>query len=229
MQQEMERSNERLQKMMSDQLRMIAEDQKHLIYTFLKLTEGREDASGTHLQNVAYNAKLLAQSLQFSPQYESEVSNSFIEDIELAALLHDIGKMAISDRILLKNGKLDSDEMEVVRTHSEVGAKALMEVYSHNEYSDYIKMAIDIAYYHHERWDGRGYPKGLKGTRIPLAARITSIVDVYDTLTREKCYKEAMTHEEAVNQINLDAGRAFDPGIVDVLNRVQKQLRRVEQ
>jgi len=228
MQQEMELYNRRLQKMMSDQMKKISDDQKNLIFAFLKLTEAREDATGTHIQNVAYNAKLLAQSLQLSPRYENEISNNFIEEIEMAAPLHDIGKIGISDRILLKKGKLDEDEMEVVKTHSESGARILSEVYSHNEYSHYIKMAIDIAYYHHERWDGKGYPKGLKGNRIPLSARIAAIVDVYDALTREKCYKEAVTHEEAMRVINQESGKSFDPELVEVLNKVQKRLRRVD-
>lgn len=226
MQRELTEYNRRLHKMMSDQIRKVTEDQKNLIYALVRLAETREDPTGTHMENVAANARLLAQSLQFSLQYEKEVSNNFIDDIELAAPLHDIGNMGIKDRILLKNGKLTPDEMEVMKTHTEVGARALADIHARNEYSRYLKMAADIAYYHHERWDGDGYPRGLKGRQIPLAARIVSVVDVYDVLLREKCYKAAYSHEKSMQIIVGEAGKSFDPGIVEVLCKIQNQLRR---
>ena len=226
MKQELENYNKRLHKTMMEQVKKVSDDQKNLIFSLVKLAESREDPSGMHIENVSYNARLLAQSLQFSLNYEKEISNSFIEEIEIAAPLHDIGNLAISDRVLLKQDSLSEEEMALVKTHAEIGAMTLMEIYSQNEYSNYIKMAIDIAFYHHERWDGMGYPKGLLGSQIPLSARIVSVVDVYDTLIREKTYKKALTHEEAMIAINDDAGKRFDPGIVDVLNKIQGRLRR---
>ncbi|MBR6396378.1 MAG: response regulator [Lachnospiraceae bacterium] len=226
MKQELENYNKRLHKTMMEQVKKVSDDQKNLIFSLVKLAESREDPSGMHIENVSYNARLLAQSLQFSLNYEKEISNSFIEEIEIAAPLHDIGNLAISDRVLLKQDSLSEEEMALVKTHAEIGAMTLMEIYSQNEYSNYIKMAIDIAFYHHERWDGMGYPKGLLGSQIPLSARIVSVVDVYDTLIREKTYKKALTHEEAMVAINDDAGKRFDPGIVDVLNKIQGRLRR---
>ena len=226
MKQELENYNKRLHKTMMEQVKKVSDDQRNLIFSLVKLAESREDPSGMHIENVSYNSRLLAQSLQFSLNYEKEISNSFIEEIEIAAPLHDIGNLAISDRVLLKQDSLSEEEMALVKTHAEMGAMTLMEIYSKNEYSNYIKMAIDIAFYHHERWDGLGYPKGLVGSQIPLSARIVSVVDVYDTLIREKTYKKALTHEEAMRAINDDAGKRFDPGIVDVLNKIQGRLRR---
>ena len=164
--------------------------------------------------------------MQLSPEYEKYISNNFIDDIGLAAPLHDIGSLTISDRILLKRGKLTADEMTVMRTHAEIGARTLTEVYRHNEFSRYLGMAIDIAYYHHEKWDGSGYPKGLKGKGIPMSARIFSLVDVYDTLTRDKCYRDAYTHDEAIEIIKEESGKSFDPGIVDIFMKILSGIRR---
>ena len=116
--------------------------------------------------------------------------------------------------------------MTVMKTHAEIGARTLTEVYSHNEFSRYLGMAIDISYYHHEKWDGTGYPKGLKGKGIPISARIFSLVDVYDTLTRDKCYRDAYTHEEALEIIKGESGKSFDPGIVDIFFKIQSGIRR---
>ena len=223
---ELGEQNRRLNKMMSDQIAMITEDQRYLIYGLVKLAEAREDPTGTHLVNVSVNAELLAQGLQLSPEYEKVISNSFIEDIGLAAPLHDIGNLAIKDRILLKEGRLTSDEMAVIKTHPEIGARTLMDMYSHNEFSRYLGMAIDSAYYHHEKWDGTGYPKGLKERNIPISARIFSIVDVYDTLTRDKCYRDAYTHEEAMEIIREETGTRFDPEIADIFFKIERGIRR---
>lgn len=226
LQRELEEYNKRLHRMMNTQIAKITDDQRHLIYGLVRLAESREDPTGSHLRNVSENAAFLAQSLQLSPEHEKHISNNFIEDIGLAAPLHDIGNLTISDRILLKRGKLTPDEMSVVRTHAEIGARTLTEVYSHNEFSRYLGMAIDIAYYHHEKWDGSGYPKGLKGKGIPISARIFSLVDVYDTLTRDKCYRDAYTHEEALKIIKSESGRSFDPSIVDIFFKIQSGIRR---
>ena len=226
MQRELEDYNKRLHKMMKDQIDKITDDQRFLIYGLVKLAETREDPTGTHMINVSENARFLAQSLQLSPKYEKEVSNSFIDDIELAAPLHDIGNLTISDRILLKRGKLTPDEFAIMKTHTETGARTLKEIYSRNSYSRYLAMAIDIAYYHHEKWNGKGYPKGLKGNEIPLAARIFTVVDVYDTLTRDKCYRDAFSHDEAMQIITDESGKSFDPDIIDIFTKIQNQLRR---
>ncbi len=226
MQQELEENNKRLHKMVNDQIKMIQNEQKNLIYALAQLSEARDDAVGDHLNNIGRNCKLLAQSLQFSPVFEKEITQSFIEEIEIAAPLHDIGKVLIPDRILLKPGKLTYEEMEIMKTHAELGAKSLMDIYAASEHNEFIKMAIDIAYYHHEKWDGTGYPAKLKGREIPLAARIMAVVDVYDTLTGERCYKEAFSHEDSIQIINENSGVSFDPDIIEVFNKIKRQLRR---
>ena len=226
MQQELEGYNKRLHKMVSEQIKKITEEEKNFMYALAVLAESKEDRSGAHVRNIGRNCKLLAQSLQFSPKFEKEITNSFISTIEIAAPLHDIGKISISDTILLKPGLLTPEEMIIVRSHAELGAKSLIELYNMNEHNEFLEMAIDIAHYHHEKWNGKGYPEGLSGTDIPLAARIMSIVDVYDALTSNRCYKTAYSHEKSMEIINEESGKSFDPDIIEVFNKIQKQLKR---
>ncbi len=226
MQQELESYNKRLHKMVNEQIKKIIEEEKNFIYALAMLSESKEDPSGAHVRNVGRNCKLLAQSLQFSPKFEKEITNSFISTIETAAPLHDIGKISISDAILLKPGLLTPEEMKIVRSHAEMGAKTLIELYNMNEHNDFLEMAIDIAHYHHEKWNGKGYPEGLSGNDIPLAARIMAVVDVYDALTSERCYKTAYSHEKSMEIINEESGKSFDPDIIAVFNKIQKQLKR---
>ena len=226
MQQELEVYNRRLHKMVNEQIKKITEEEKNFMYALAMLAESKEDRNGAHVRNIGRNCKLLAQSLQFSPKFEKEITNSFISTIETAAPLHDIGKVSISDTILLKPGRLTQEEMKIVRGHAELGAKTLIELYNMNEHNEFLEMAIDIAHYHHEKWNGKGYPEGLSGTQIPLAARIMAVVDVYDALTSDKCYKTAYSHEKSMEIINEEAGKSFDPDIIEVFNKIQKQLKR---
>ncbi len=226
MQQELEIYNKRLYKMVNEQIKKIIEEEKNFIYALAMLSESKEDPIGTHIRNVGRNCKLLAQSLQFSPKFEKEITNSFISTIEIAAPLHDIGKISIHDNILLKPGALTPEEMKIVRSHAEVGAKTLTELYNMNQHSEFLEMAIDIAHYHHEKWNGKGYPEGLSGKDIPLSARIMSVIDVYDALTNERAYKTAYSHEKSMEIINEESGKSFDADIIEVFNKIQKQLKR---
>ncbi len=226
MQQELESYNKRLYKLIQDQMNRITEQHKTIVYALAKLSEARDDGAGQHLKNIGKNCRMLAMSLQLSPKFEKQIDNEFIDTIEMASTLHDIGKIAISDRILLKPGKLTPEERAIIETHAEIGAKTLQEIADLNSENKMMAMAVDIAYYHHERWDGTGYPKGLSGTEIPLAARIMAIVDVYDSLVGERCYKPAYSHEESMRIIREESGKMFDPDIVEIIEKVQRQLKR---
>lgn len=226
MQKELENYNRRLHKLINEQVLRIANEQRKVIYSFAKMTEARDDLSGRHLENVGKNARLLAISLQLFPKYENDVTGEFIDAIEQAAPLHDVGKILIPDSILLKPGRLTEEEMEIMKTHSEIGAKIMQDIYTDNEHNLMLWMAIDIAHYHHEKWDGSGYPKGLKGEEIPLAAQIMAVVDVYDTLIGARCYKKAYSHEYAMRVMNAEAGKSFSPDIIEIFNKVQKRLSR---
>lgn len=225
MQQELESYNRRLHKMVNDQIRLVAEEQKNILHALANLVEAKEDESGSHLKMVGTNCRLLAMSLQFSPKFDKEITESFIDEIELASQLHDIGFVAISDTIQFKKEALTREEWRVLKTHPEIGAKHLEKIYAQGSKNDFMKMAIDIARYHHENWDGSGYPYGLKGEKIPLAARIVKIVDCFDILNRDRCYRSAYRLEESLAIMRRGAGRKFDPDIMEVFNKVQKQLK----
>lgn len=226
MQQELEIYNKKLYKIINDQIRKIYEEQKNIIYALARLSAARDYGKGAHLECVGKNCRLLAMGLQLTPKYQDEITNNFIDTIELAAPLHDIGKIAIRDDILLKPTRLDAKEWEIMKTHTVIGASTLKEIYSYNKHNDFIKMAIDIAMYHHEKWDGSGFPEGLKGEEIPLCARIIAVVNTYDTLISQRCYKSAYSHEKSMSIICEGAGKDFDPDVVAIFLKIQNQLQK---
>lgn len=225
MQREMEAYNYRLNHLVNEQMKRIETEQRNILFALAKATEGRDNSSENHLKNVSYNSRILAQSLQLSPGFENEITAAFIEKIEVAAMLHDIGKIRIPDEILLKPGSLDMVERRIIERHADIGARILEEIYGSAEKNDFLPMAINIARYHHERWNGAGYPKGLSGKEIPLSARIVSLIDIFDTLTGERCYKKAYTMEESLEIIKECRGIFFEPEMVDIFMKVYKQLR----
>jgi response regulator RpfG family c-di-GMP phosphodiesterase len=177
----------------------------------------RDDATGMHLARVSAYTKLLARGVRATGRHQHEISEEFIEDLGLAAPLHDIGKVAVPDAILFKPGKLDEREWEVMRTHASVGAEILRGVQAgQQESAPLLFLARQIAWTHHERWDGTGYPRGLAREAIPLAGRIMALADCYDALTSERPYKPAWSHQAAVAHLREQRGLAFDPELVDV-------------
>lgn len=226
MKMELEAYNKKLCKIINDQIRKVYEGQRTILYAMAKLTVTKDVTKKDHLERTGKNSRLLAMSMQLSSKFKNEISDSFIETIELAALLHDIGKIAIDDHILLKPAELDTGEREIMKTHARIGAETLREIYSYSGQNEYIRMAIEIAEHHHENWDGTGYPDGLSGTNIPLSARIVSIIDTYDGLISERCYRKALSHELTMNIINEASGKKFDPDIVHVFNKIQHQINK---
>lgn len=227
MQNELKNHNRQLFKMFNSQVNKVTNEQRQMVYVLAKMGESREDIEGKHVDHVISYAKLLAMSLQFTPKYEKQVTAAFLESLLMAVPLHDIGKMYIRDVILLKSGSLSDEEMEVVKQHTTQGAECIDEM-NQDEQNETLKMAKEIALYHHEKWDGTGYPCGLKGEEIPLSARILSIVDVYDVLTSKRCYKEAYSHEEALEIMRQETGKSFDPNIMEVFFKISKRFQKDE-
>lgn len=226
MQQELESYNRRLYKMVNDQLRLAAEEQKNILRALANVVEVKGgDESGSHLTMMGENCRILALSLQLSPKFEKQISSSFIDEIELASQLHDIGFMAIHDSIQYKRDELTPEEWEILKTHTELGARQLEDIYHNGAQNDFMKMAIEIARYHHENWDGSGYPHGLSGEEIPLSARIVKVIDCYDVLNRDRCYRKAYNVEESLEIMRQENGQQFDPSIMEVFEMVQKQLK----
>ena len=209
------------------QLERIEEGQKNILVALARVTEGGKTTPGySHLENVSYNARILAQSMAFSKKFEEQITASFVDMIGVAALLHDIGKIAIPDKILTKNSLLNQGEREIIQIHAEKGGEILEEIQRDVDDNKFIKMAIEIARHHHEKWDGTGYPDHLAGEEIPLGARVVGIVGVYDTLVHEQYYKDALPETAALEIMKAEAGKSFDPDIIDIFCKIIRQIRK---
>lgn len=198
-----------------------------VVFGLAKLAESRDPDTGQHLERIAYYSQQLARAAARTPQYGEKITPSFIRLLGVSSALHDIGKVAVEDSILLKPGKLTHEERQQMQTHTDVGARCIGQIASRLGDSNFLQMAEEIASYHHECWDGSGYPHGLAGEQIPLAARIVAIADVYDALSVRRVYKEAIPHDECVNIIRSLSGTQFDPGLVEVFLQVEAEFRRI--
>jgi putative two-component system response regulator len=156
-----------------------------------------------------------------------KIHADFIDYLYKASPLHDIGKVGIRDEILLKPGKLTPEEFEEMKLHTTIGANTLEEAYQQYPGNYFIEIGIDIAKFHHEKWDGNGYPEGLSGEDIPLSARIMALVDVYDALRSKRIYKEAFSHKKSCEIIFSERGKQFDPQIVDVFLEFEQEFERI--
>lgn len=187
-----------------------------VIFGLAKLADSRDPETGDHLERISVYATTLASSLRKHPKYKDLVTPGFIRLIGISSALHDIGKVGIEDSILLKPSKLTPEERERMQYHTTIGGECLREIEYRLGSSNFLQMAREIAFSHHENWDGSGYLAGMKGQEIPLCARIVSIVDVYDALSSRRVYKEPFPHDKCVAIIKESAGKQFDPDIVDV-------------
>lgn len=188
-----------------------------------KLAEYRDNETGAHIDRIREYVRILARELANHPKYQSYITNNYINDLYESSILHDIGKVAVPDKVLRKRGKLTMLEFEIIKTHTTLGGDALKEVEAGVPGQSFLTVAKEIAYYHHERWDGNGYPKGLKGDKIPLSARITALADAFDALTSKRIYKASFSIEQTKALIIEGKGRQFDPDVVDAfLERIHE-------
>lgn len=183
-----------------------------LIFGLAKLADYRDTDTGAHLERIGLYARILANAVA---QLHDEIDAKWIDRIVLASSLHDIGKVGIPDSILLKPGRLSDEERSVMEKHTLIGADTLLAIRSKIGGDEFIDMGVEIALQHHEKWDGSGYPFGLAGEEISLAARIVALADFYDAVTSKRVYKDAMSHEQTSGMIRELRGTHFDPEIVD--------------
>ncbi|MGD2272540.1 MAG: PAS domain S-box protein [Desulfobacterales bacterium] len=192
-----------------------------------KLAEYRDEGTGTHLERIREYAKIIAEEMSKHPKYQDYISEDYIEDIFRSSILHDIGKVGVPDAILLKPDRLTAEEFEEIKRHTILGGDALNDIDAKIEGVSFLTLGKEIAYYHHERWDGSGYPKGLKDEGIPLSARFVALADVYDALTSKRFYKEAYTHDKAKEIIIGLRGTHFDPDVVDAFLTREDEFKRI--
>ncbi len=221
--QELEDYNRMMHKMMTEQKRMIGIERENVLIALTKILKKRSFDKGEHMERVGYNCRLLAQSLQIVPQYESKITDDLIETIETAAMLHDIGTLVMPDEVLSKQNDSEEDWKEIVKQHTEEGSRILEEICGEDNAGRFLDMAIKIAKYHHARWDGTGYPEGISGSDIPLAARIIAVANDFDNLL----FKRQYSLEKSKQIINDRSGTVYDPRIVEVFNKVTKQMKTI--
>jgi putative two-component system response regulator len=191
------------------------ETRELLIFTLAKLAESRDSDTGAHLDRVRTYSRIIAEQLSRNPKYRDQINAEFVRLIYLTSPLHDIGKVAVPDHVLLKPGPLTEEEFEVMKTHTTRGAETLDAALKQYPSARFLRMARDIAASHHEWYDGSGYPRGLAGTAIPLAGRIVALADAYDALTSKRVYKDAFSHSRAKATVIKDRGTHFDPDVDD--------------
>lgn len=198
-----------------------------IVTALATLVEYRDGTTGRHLDRVTGYSVLLADAMREVERFRREITDTFVSDLRRAVPLHDIGKVAIPDQILGKRGRLGADEMNVMQRHTRIGERVIRATEESVPGAHFLRLAADIARSHHERFDGTGYPEGLAGDAIPLAARIVALADVYDALTSKRPYKEAYPHEKAAAIIEEGRGTQFDPDVVDAFLRRQAEFRKL--
>jgi len=227
LQEELKDHNAKLEIRVAEQVKLITRTQMETIFSLAKLAQSRDDDTGKHLERVQNYCELLAIELQKNSIYTDQISETFINNIKQASPLHDIGKVGISDTILLKPGKLTDEEFAIMKTHTTIGFETLKEVNAKFGENAFIEMGMVIARSHHERFAGGGYPDNIKGQEIALAARIMSIADVYDALRSKRTYKDAFSQEKTVSIILEGSGTQFDSVIVNAFERIADKFNEV--
>lgn len=220
----LEENNIALSQIINKKLNEISDSQMATIFALVKLTESRDDDTGAHIERVQGFCKLVLEKMMLTDEYSGIINWEYIGTVEKASVLHDIGKVAIEDSILLKPGPLTELEYQRMKMHTVIGSDTLKEVSKEYPGNKFIEIGIEIARHHHERWDGKGYPDKLAGLEIPLSARVVAIADMYDALRSKRVYKDKYDHEKACQIIKEDSGSHLDPFIVDVFLKYNEEF-----
>ena len=213
-----------LEQLVQERTRELQQTKDALVFSMGAMAEMRDRETGNHLLRTEHFVRLLAAALAETPDYATVLDDTTIDILGRAAPLHDIGKIAVPDRILQKQGPLSEDEQEEMRKHVLHGERLLDDAAGYLGETRFIQVARDIAGNHHEKWDGSGYPRGKKGEEIPLGARLMALADVYDALTSRRYYKEPIPHEKAARMIRQDSGSHFDPRVAEAFEQRQQEF-----
>ena len=219
--------NENLQQMVDAKTRTVVELQNAVLKTMAELVDCRDDTTGHHIEKTQSYLRILIEAAKKSGMYADEISAWDVELVLQSAQLHDVGKIAIEDSILRKPDRLTAEEYAKVKIHTTFGEKVIEKIKQSTSQQTFLEQAKILASTHHEKWDGTGYPRGLKGEEIPLQGRLMAIADVYDALVSERPYKKALSHTEAVSIITSDSGTHFDPALVDLFCSASAEFHEV--
>jgi putative two-component system response regulator len=226
MQNELVTYNKYLNELVSLKVKEVLNTRNVTIFALAKLAESRDPDTGKHLIRIMNYCKFIAEELA-STSNKYKIDTAFIDTIYHSSILHDIGKVGIPDNILLKPAKLTSSEFEIIKTHTLIGGKTLEEAELMLQFSDFLRMGKEVCYYHHERWDGKGYPFGLKGETIPFSGRIVALADVFDALMSKRIYKPSFAFEQAYDIIITEEEGRFDPLILEIFKNKASEFYRI--
>ncbi len=202
---------------------------KEMIMGFATLVENKDGSTGGHIKRTTKYVELIVNELQRRGQYMDVLTKDYIENLLLAAPMHDIGKISVPDAILQKPGRLTEDEFEKMKLHAASGGRIVQETFGHLGEDQYSEIAYEVARHHHEKWNGKGYPDGLKRKEIPLCARIMAIADVFDAVSEKRCYRDAMPLERCFEIIEEGSGQDFDPTLVEVFMDIRDKVEEVHK
>ena len=222
--QRLQEINRQLQTSVSEQLKQMELEKKNVLYALIRVARENASYDEKHMERLSYNCRVLADAMQLSNLYGHMISDSYIDTIELAAPLCDLGNVAIPTTILQKTTSLPEEEEAIMQTHTIVGARVLRDIKRSGDYNDFIQMSIDIANYHHENWDGSGYPEGKKGNDIPLSAQIIAVVSEYCALTENRTYRDMYDKDDTFEIMKKDVGTKFNPDIFVILQKIYRQM-----
>ncbi len=197
---------------------------KEMVMGFATLVENKDGSTGGHIKRTTTYVRLLAEELRDRGIYKEELTDEYLENLYHAAPMHDIGKIAVPDVVLQKPGKLTEEEYEIIKSHTVKGGAIIKETFGHLENELYTQMAYEVARHHHEKWNGKGYPDGLKRKEIPLCARIMAIADVFDAVSEKRCYRDAMPLEQCFEIIAEGSGQAFEPLLAEVFLEIRDKV-----
>ena len=229
LQAEMVSHNLQLEQRIAEQVKAVTVSQMATIFALAKLAETRDDETGRHIERVQTFSRVLAEQMREMRLHVVQLTGAFVDNLYQTASLHDIGKVGTPDAILLKPGKLTAEEFAEMKKHCALGAITLAKVLERHPDNQFLRMGVDVTWSHHEKWDGSGYPYGLKGAAIPLAARIVACADVYDALMSKRCYRPAFSHEYACRMIQEGGGSHFDPDVAAAFKTREYRFRGIQQ
>lgn len=216
--------NRQLQTSVNQQLKQVEMEKKNVLHALIRVIKETPCYDEAYMERVQHNCRTLAEAMQLSATYGNLISDTFVETVSLAVPLRDIGNVAIPVCVIHKPEECTLEEKEMLQKHTVIGAQILRDVKDSGDYNDYIQVALDIANYHHERWDGRGYPDGRRGDEIPLAAQIVAVVSAYCDLTQDNDEHKAYSREEAFTLMEKEAGKEFNPDIFQIFRKIARQL-----
>lgn len=218
-------ANRHLQISVNEQIRQLEQERRGVLYALVGVAVKNSQYDEKYIERMRYNCHILAQSMQLSPMFSDVISDNYVDTVQLAAPLCDIGNIGIPKDILQKKAALTDEEREIIRDHTKIGAKLLGDLKVTNDYNDFMQISMDITHYHHENWDGSGYPEGKKGNEIPLAAQIVAMSSMFCALTEERSFRRSYNKDEALEIMRQEAQQKFNPDIFNIFCKVARQLR----